>query len=379
MPSIDDLTAFFGDFFNNQQAQEAFQEDPEGFLNQNGFGNISAFEVEAAANRAFAPDLGATTAASAGGAGGGGGGVLHPLPDREALAASPDGGGFSAVQGAIEHYTNVYNTTYDNDQAFDTSTNNNITAFGSDIDLDQDIDTNIASGDGAVAGVEDSQVQTGDGVQAGGDIEGNVVQGDVEDSVLVGDDVTDSQILNNSDVENSAIGSDVDDSVLGNAEDAIVGSDVDDSAISFGEGDAINAENVAQGGGTVVDGDIDGNANIGDGTQVVAGDDLNASESAFGEGASVESNDIAIEADDGSAVALGDGDASGSNQDVDVTNDDGTVQVAGDDAALDQSLDLNYTYETEDSFNTEVDQSVDVEDSVDTNVAQAADDAEVLD
>ncbi|MGH9211750.1 MAG: hypothetical protein ACRD2C_13855, partial [Acidimicrobiales bacterium] len=145
MANIEDLTGFFSDFFVNEESQQAFQENPEGFLNQNGLTNVSAFEVETAANRVLAPDQSVNI-----GGGGGGGGFAHPLPEREALSVAPDEGGLQGAIDAISHYQTTYHTLVENEN-FDLSTNNNITAFG-DVELDQDIDQNLATGDGAVAG-----------------------------------------------------------------------------------------------------------------------------------------------------------------------------------------------------------------------------------
>ena len=67
----------------------------------------------------------------------------------------------------------------DRDTTVDSSVNQNITAFG---DVNQDFDNDVVSGDGAVAAGDNAQVNTGDGaVQAGDDIEdSNVATGNVE-------------------------------------------------------------------------------------------------------------------------------------------------------------------------------------------------------
>jgi hypothetical protein len=78
----------------------------------------------------------------------------------------------------------------------------------------------------------------------------------------------------------------------------------------------------------------------------------------------VVSNDVDIDADDGAAVAFGDGaQATGSNQDVDIEGNYGTVQVAGDNSnqlgVTDNSVDIDDSFknelEVEDSFNDQSD------------------------
>ncbi|MGH9261220.1 MAG: IniB N-terminal domain-containing protein, partial [Acidimicrobiales bacterium] len=43
MSLLDTLIGIFSD----QETNEAFQENPEGFLNQNGFGNVTSQDIEA--------------------------------------------------------------------------------------------------------------------------------------------------------------------------------------------------------------------------------------------------------------------------------------------------------------------------------------------
>lgn len=337
MSLLDTLIGIFSD----QETHEAFQENPEGFLNQNGLSNVTSQDIQAEMPRVLSAIQGNTGGADQGGAANfaGSGNVVLPPPP----AGDYEGGGYEGgLSGAIEsinHYTNVLNinqqsfedndvtTIDDRDTTVDNSVNQNITAFG---DVNQDFDNDVVSGDEAVAAGDNAQVNTGDG------------------AVQAGDDITDSTIATG-DVGGSVTG-DVYDSVVGDGnqviDDSIVG------AASFGEGDATNvvAQNANVGDGTqIVGGEGDVNANLGDGdfTQI---DDSTLSESVVGDG-TVESNDITVDADDGSAVSFGDGDATGENQDVDIEDNYGTVQVAGDESTQSVATDNSVN----DSFNTEVD------------------------
>jgi hypothetical protein len=272
----------------------------------------------------------------------------------------------------ISHYTEVVNVTNqsfedndtttinDQDTNIDNSVNQEITAFG---DVTQDFDNDVVTGDDNALGGDDSQVNSGDGaVQVGGDVyDSTIATGDVEGSVT----------------------GDVYDSVVGDGNNVIDDSRV--GAAAFGEGDAINAENVNQGSGTLIS-DVGGggdypeprllseypgdsgevNINTGAGDQTVVSDS-EVSESAIGGSGSVQSNDVDITASDDSAVAYGDG-SSASSTDIDITNDDGTVQVADDGASQYAGTDnsINDSYNTENVGNYE-DNSIDasVDDSFD--------------
>src|SRR5262245_31189513 len=112
------------DLFNNQNAQEAYQENPTGYLNQNGFGNVTSADIQAEMPRVLNALQGQSGNVSQGGVANfanSGNVVLPPPPAHEAYAAADDGGG---LQGAIEtlnHYTNVYNETDQNFQDNDTT------------------------------------------------------------------------------------------------------------------------------------------------------------------------------------------------------------------------------------------------------------------
>jgi hypothetical protein len=359
--------------FTDQDTQEAYQQDPEGFLNQNGFGNVTSQDIQAEMPRVLSAVQGNTGGAEQGGVAnfGGSGNVVLPPPPAHAYEA---GGGYEGgLSGAIEsinHYTNVVNLTEqsfedndvtnidDRDTTVDNSVDQNITAFG---DVTQDFDNDVVSGDGAVAAGDGSQVNTGDGaVQAGGDIsDATIATGDVGGSVT--GDVSDSVVGDGNQV--------IDDSTVG--------------AASFGDGDATNvsAENANLGDGTIVS-DVGGDATLnqgdGDVTQI---EGSTIEESAIGAGGTVQSNDVDIDADDGSSVAFGDGaSSSAETQDVDIDGNSGTIQVADDGdqtAATDNSI--TDSYDTEDSYNADLDLTDNsITDSFDTE-GSANDDHSVTD
>ena len=373
MSLLDTLIGIFSD----DETQEAFQQNPEGFLNQNGFGNVTSQDIEAEMPRVLEALQGNSGGATQGGAANFAGSGNVVLPPPPAGGGGGEEGGLSGAVEAINHYTSVVNVTEqsfedndytsidDRDTTVDQSVNQNITAFG---DVNQDFDNDVVSGDEAVAAGDGSQVNTGDeAVQAGGDIlDSTIATGDVGGSVT--GDVYDSIVGDGNQV--------IDDSIVG--------------AASFGEGDATNvvAENANLGDGTIVDdtyGDVTLNQGDGDLTQI-EGSVL--SESVVGDG-SVESNDVAISASEGSSVAFGDGaESSAETQTTVVGENDGTLQVA-DDATQTGLTDnsINDSFDVEDSFNTDVEytdesinDSFDVVDSFDTdNSTTTTEDNDVVD
>jgi hypothetical protein len=376
------LDALIG-IFTDQDSQEAYQSDPEGYLAQNGLVNVTSADVEAEMPRVLEAINGNQGGASQGGAAdfSGSGNVNLASPPAHAGGGYDGDGGLSGAIASINHYQSVVNLTQqsfedndvttidDRDTTVDQSVNQNMTVFG---DVDQQFDNDTVSGDHAVAAGDGSQVNTGDGaVQAGGDIDDSTIAtGDVGGSVT--GDVSDSIVGDGNQV--------IDDSTVG--------------AASFGDGDATNVEvdNAVLGDGTIVDGgegDISFNQGDGDLTQISNSD---IDESAIGDGGTVTSNDVDIDADGGSSVAFGEGSTSeATDQDVSVEGNDGTVQVGGDgdqtgvtDNSIDDSFDTtdsgNFTadytdnsttdtFEATDSFNDDhssVDTDVDVDQTTTT-------------
>jgi hypothetical protein len=374
MSLLDTLIGIFSD----NDTHQAFQNDPDGFLNQNGFGNVTSQDIEAEMPRVLEALQGNSGGATQGGAANfaGSGNVVLPPPPGGGGGGGGEEGGLSGAIESINHYTNVLNVTEqsfqdndytsidDRDTTVDQSVNQNITAFG---DVNQDFDNDVVSGDGAVAAGDGSQVNTGDGaVQAGDDIEDSTIAtGDVGGSVF--GDVSDSVVGDGNQV--------IDDSIVG--------------AASFGEGDATNvvAENANLGDGTIVDdtfGEVALNQGDGDLTQI---EDSLLNESVVGDG-SVESNDIDISASEGSSVAFGDGaSSSAETQTTAIGENSGTIQVA-DDATQTGLTDnsINDSYDVEDSFNTDLDytdnsvnDSFDIEDSFDPDQSTTTQDNDGID
>ena len=344
MSLFDTLLGIFTDDDTNTE----FNQNPEGFLNQNGLGNVTSQDIEAEMPRVLEAIQGNSGGATQGGAASFAGSGNVTLPPPPAYTGGGEGGGYEGgLSGAIEsinHYTTVVNTTNqqfedndvtnidDRDTTVDSSVNQNITAFG---DVNQDFDNDVVSGDGAVAAGDGSQVNTGAGaVQAGDDIEdSNVVTGSVTDSVLADD---------------------IDDSIIGDDNQAIIDSNV--GAATFGEGDATNvsAQNANVGDGVQVVGSDDTNVNTGEGDLITIDDSTVEESQLGGEGNTLVSNDVDIDAQDGSAVAFGAGsEADAQQQNVNIEDNYGQVQVAGDDAT--QTVDQSSTQTITDSYN---DQSV---------------------
>jgi hypothetical protein len=351
---------FLFDLFGDEEARTEYANDPDGYTEDHLPEGVTGADVLAAIPQvcaALPPEQALVLRSAYGlegdgpgtGGGGGGGGSVPQLPPPP--APEPGDTAIESVVRQVNYYTNVVNTTNqhfeDNDTTFiddrdtttDNSVNQNITAFG---DVEQSFDNDVVSGDGAIAAGDDSQNNTGDGAVQAGD--------DIEDSTIATGNV------------GGSVTGDVEDGIVGDGNTAIIDSDVEDSALAFGDGDAINDSNVLEGDGVLqndVGGDANAAANTGSGTQNAV-QDSDLDESAVG--GTVESNDIDIEADDGSSVAFGEG-ADSDSGDTSVSGVDGNVQVAGDGAdqtaANDESLTVTDSYNdssVNDSFN---DQSVD--------------------
>jgi hypothetical protein len=369
--------SLFSLFNGDEEAQRQFDDSPEGFFEQQGLLNVTSLDIQNEMPRVLNALQGQSGDVDQGGLAnfaGSGNVVLPPPPSAEAFAAAPDGGGLSGAVETLNHYNTVFNSTNqfaqdndttvidDRDTTTDNSINNQVTAFG-DVEQDFDVESNVASGDEAIAQSGSGTANSGDGaLVAGDDLE-------IEDSTVatgnVGGSVT-------GDIEDSNV-------VGGDASESIIGSEIEDSSLAFGGGDSINDSQVLEGDG-VLQNDIDGDANAannsGSGDQTVV-QDSELDESAVG--GSVESNDVAIEADDGSAVAFGAGSDADSG-DTNIDDVDGNVQVAGDGAAQAAANDESVEVEVEDSFNDQSvntaiddsfnDQSVEVEDSFQDNSSE---------
>jgi hypothetical protein len=162
------------ELLGNRDAAEEYSKDPEGWLKGHGYDNVSPEAVQ-------------QCAVSYAGAGGG--------AAYASTAASAASAGVAGIAAAVDPV--VYNHYYEVDNSVDNSITNNIENHGT-LNFDQ----TVQQGDGNVAvdgDVYDSQIQTGSGIQADGDVDiddSNVATGDdnqqaIDDSINVtGDDNT---------------------------------------------------------------------------------------------------------------------------------------------------------------------------------------------
>ena len=175
------------ELLGNQQAAEEYSKDPVGWLDANGYSGVN-------------PE--ALAQCGAGYAGGAAGGVAS----AGASAASSGVAGVAAQLNPI-----VYNNYLE-----DNSITNNIVANG-DVTLDNTVqsvdgDGNVLQDDTTVLG--DQQIQTGDGIQAGDDV-------DISNSnVATGDDnqqaIDESINVDNSQDNDTNVDASINDSNVGN-------------------------------------------------------------------------------------------------------------------------------------------------------------------
>jgi hypothetical protein len=360
-----ELFDWLSGLLSNEEQAAAFSQNPEGALTQANLGDVTVADVEQEMPRVLNALTGAQSGVSQGGAvdfGGSGNVVLPPAP-------TPPPGGYSSPAEAIQSYTEVYNevvqtsiqnnqtTIDDRDTTVDNSVNTQATSFGDgDIDLDQTIDNTTVSGDDNVLAGDGSQVQTGDGIQVGGD-------------------VTDSNVIGG-DVSGSNLGTMGDGAVVGDG-NQVVNAEGDVGAVAFGEGDATNV------GGDLISGN-EGPVNTGAGDQTTVSDST-VSESQIGsDGSSLSSDDTStnIEGNEG-PVAFGDGStATDDDTYTSIEADDSNVQVAGEDAAQtgvvdqsDNSTNVADSYNIEDSGNYDLDTTTTTELNYDLDVDASVSDS----
>jgi hypothetical protein len=216
------LIEFLLNLLRDPSAQEAFQDDPQGYLADCGIDHLSAADLHDALvllqdNQEASYDRDYNT--------GGNSITVHTPPPPPVDADDHE----DAVHYLNNYITNNY--VYDNDTNIDNSLNQTIDTHGGDFDQDIDVDNTTALGDGAVAvggDVEDSQIVSGDGNVVG---DGNVTG----DNNIVGDD-----------------------------NEAVYG---DDNTASFGDGDATSTSvggdvNVSNGGAFGSGGDTSGSYDV---------------------------------------------------------------------------------------------------------------------
>jgi hypothetical protein len=327
MSTTSNLVEFFQALFGDPAEAAAFQADPQKYIQDHGVEDASYDEINEAvvlacdapvsqgavvtggtASAVVPQVLSSTVSAPAASAPAASAPatVTPPPPPPAPPASMPPA---EAVSQVVNYYvTEVYETTNvdDRDTYTDNSVVTNVNAEdGAHVDITNDNDTVTASGDGAVAGGEDSDfegVATGDGaVAAGDDIEGNVNTG--TNTGVIGDDA-----------------------------------DIDDSIFGDGNTQVNDAE------GTVVMGD--GNVVATEGSQA-AGDDLS-------------DDDITIDDStlNGSNVG-GSGNTAVQDNDTNISDDDVTTTVT--------DIDTTVTTDIDNSVDNSIEDSFDVEDSFDTD------------
>jgi hypothetical protein len=217
------LLEFLRELLTNEQARDWFADDPNAALEHYGLDNLSPADVHDALvliddnqtadfNREYNT--------------GHNGQQFAPPPP---VPAHYDGGDHEAAVDYINRYV-TNNNIDDRDTIVDNSVNQQIDTHGGDFDQDIDVDSTVASGDGAVAAghdIEDSTIVSGDDNQVGdGNVRGN-------------------------------------DNVVGNNNDVISGHD---NTAAFGDGDANSASfedvSVSKGGAISVGGDADGSYDV---------------------------------------------------------------------------------------------------------------------
>jgi len=212
--------------------------------------------------------------AAAAGSSSSGAGPVTPIPGEDPLDAVA-----REINYITNNITNIQetNTTNidDRDTIVDNSVRQSINA-GRDVTLDQDITNNTASGDGAVAGEVDGNVNTGQNSGIVGDASGaRVTNVDGDGNAVLGD-VGGSANVVTGEVGQFVGGSISDSNLIGGDNSGIAAADGDVTGATFGDGN------------TTLAGDFRGNLNLGgeqtavdgDGNNLGSGDLINAQNSA---------------------------------------------------------------------------------------------------
>lgn len=268
-----DVTEVLKDFVHSlltdREVAAQFAEDPNGMLAVQGITehDLSSVDVPACVGAAAShPDVPEGTRGALQSYTSGSGG--HGVPAHAHSAPQ-------SVEHVVQHLNYVTYSAYEGDE-YITQHIDQSTITDNSVDVvthgpvygDIDVDSNVASGDGAqvIDGNNYGQANTGDGaVQAGHDIHGSV----------------------NTGVNTGIVADDVDNAVVGNNnQTAQVNGTADDTVFNFGDGDVTNLAD----------------ATITDSAVAVGGGNAN----------NASHNTV----DDGSAIAVG-GHASGNNEDND--------------------------------------------------------------
>jgi hypothetical protein len=235
------LLEFLRSLIFDDQAREAFQENPEQALDDAGLGHLSAEDVSDALVM-MQDDSQDADFSREYNTGGNEINIAAPQP----VEHGDDGDSESAVEYISKYITNNY-VTNEGDTITDNSINQQIDTGGGDFDQNIDIDSTVASGDGAVAAgddIEDSTITTGNDNTIGD----NNIEGD----------------------GNASISGDGNSAVIGNG-----------NTTGFGDGDVSSTE-------------IDGNVNVDDGSSFAIGGSSSVDNSNY------EDNDTSIDASDNS-------------------------------------------------------------------------------
>jgi hypothetical protein len=219
------LLEFLRELLTNEQARDWFAADPNAALKYYGLDNLSPADVHDALvliddnqTADFSRDYNT-----------GHNGLQYTAPPP--APTHYDGGDHEAAVDYINRYV-TNNNIDDRDTIVDHSVNQQIDTHGGDFDQDIDVDSTVASGDGAVAAghdIKDSTIVSGDDNQVGdGNVRGN-------------------------------------DNVVGDNNHVISGND---NTAAFGNGDANSASfddvNVSKGGAISVGGDAHGSYDVHD-------------------------------------------------------------------------------------------------------------------
>jgi hypothetical protein len=201
-----------------------------------------------------------------------------------------DGGGHKA---AVEHLSRFITNNFvdDRDTTVDNSVNQQIDTAGGDFDQDIDIDSNVASGDGAVAAddITNSDVVTGDG---------NVVG----DENVVGDG-----------------------NVTGDNAQVVSG---DDNTTSFGEGDATSTE-------------VDGDVTVGDGGSFSSGSGDTVIDNSDNSTDIEDSGNVDNSVNDSGNLGIEDSFQDNSENDIDSSTQDNDDNSSSVETRVDESEDVD--------------------------------------
>jgi hypothetical protein len=191
---ISNPTTIINYLLDNPDEAAAYSQDPIGYVEEAGWAGADAHAVaECGVSLGYGPGgsggFGSGSGSGSGnGGGGGGGGGASAYASASADASAVAAGGAAGVAAAINPA--VYNYYTINNEDNSTDITNNILANG-DVTVDNTVQNIHGDGNTTIGGdVSDSQVQTGSGIQSGGDT-------DITDSnVATGDD--NQQAIDNS-------------------------------------------------------------------------------------------------------------------------------------------------------------------------------------